>query len=96
MIICRTITKLKRGTIVVLTTTEKNIIKAPAGESLVFFMGKGFPMKEFQNALNEGQYTAREATPEEKEFCYYCIDTLDKPGGDMETMQQWREQKSTT
>lgn len=93
MIVLKKVTKLKKGKIVVLTTTAKNRINAEAGETIVFYMGVGFPMKEFQRALDAGEYEAREASPEEKEFCYYCIEKLDQPGAQISEMDAWRELK---
>lgn len=83
--------KLKLGQIVVITN---NIPFTPEyNKSVVFYINKDFPLSEFNNCIKKKFYLAREATIIEKEYCFWCYETINKEGAPLDGLNNYLEYK---
>lgn len=83
--------KIEKGKYIVLKSTVKNMKNI--GKECVFYIDSLFPVDAFQDGINEGRYEAREATQNEKAFCYDIYNKLNKRGVDLDYMNEWLELK---
>ena len=83
--------KLALGQIVVITN---NIPFTPEyGKSIVFYINKDFPLSIFNNCIKKNFYLAREATVIEKDYCFWCYETLNKEGANLDGLSNYLEYK---
>jgi hypothetical protein len=52
-------------------------------KGIVFYINKEFPIKQFIDCINAGYYKFREATLDEKEYCYWVFDKTGNTGADL-------------
>jgi hypothetical protein len=81
------------GNIIVLKATKKHPVKTDIGIECVFYVNDKFPINEFQQMINKGVYTGRDASLEEKEYCFWCYEKTNKEGADLSGLTNWLEWK---
>ena len=81
------------GNIIVLKATKKHPVKTDIGIECVFYVNDKFPINEFQQLINKGVYTGRDASLEEKEYCFWCYEKTNKEGADLSGLTNWLEWK---
>ena len=65
----------------------------PGNRDSVLWITDKFPLNEFKRCLRKGYFKARPATEEEKEFCYWTYENMNKEGANLDAMEIWREYK---
>lgn len=81
---------LKRGNYIILTVIPNGF---PYAQECCFYMNENFPLADIQALIDTGQVDAREATTEEKAFCYWCIEHYDTPACMLCDKETWYELK---
>jgi hypothetical protein len=83
--------KIKLGSFIVLK--QKKFKPLKSGRSVVYVTNE-FPFKSFNSLIKEGVYEVREASLEEKEYCYWASDNLNVIGACLSGMPYWRKHKN--
>ena len=75
---------------------EKNgmyVFKNEKNSTNVCFVDENFPIDAVNSLIRNGDLECREANNEEKEFCCWVYDNLNKPVAELEGIHSWREMK---
>ena len=69
------------------------VITDDKNNTSVCFASDNFPVDEFNVLIIEGSIKCRRANTEEKEFCFWAYDHLNKPIANLDGINSWREMK---
>ena len=77
---------IKKGEMIVLTNAKTK-------KECVFYITDDFPFKEMNKMIGDGIFKTRMPTREEKEYCYWCYETMNKEGADLDGINIWRQSR---
>jgi hypothetical protein len=85
---------MNNNSYVVFHGTAKNpnsVLHCPLG--VVFYIDDTFPKDDMRQLIADGMFTVREATIDEKEFCYWCMEKTNRNGADLDGFMFWQDWK---
>jgi hypothetical protein len=70
------------------------LINLKTKKEIVMYITKEFPFKEICNAIQREIFKIRTPTNEEMEFCYWCYETTNSHGCDLDGIKHWKLSKN--
>lgn len=86
--------KVEVGKIVVFQATDMAPEKHRQWDNVALYINEDCPIKAFSDLVDQGLYSVREASLEEKEFCYFSYETTGKEGVLLAGLEPYKEWKA--